>query len=282
MTDLHAVLLGIFQGITEFLPVSSTAHVLIVDKVVFKQDSGAAFTAVMQWGTLLATLLYFRKDILAILLGARTPADADNAETANTAGSANIAGRRLLLPILVGTIPIVIFGVLFKKQIENDLRSLYVIGASMIGFALLLGLAEARHRARRTLADVTVKDGLLVGLFQSLALIPGASRSGTTITGALFTGLDRATAARFSFLLSLPAIFAAGLKELWDYHKQIAAMDLARPLIIATVVSFVVGWYSIDWLLRFLKSHSTYGFIIYRIAVGLALVLMVYQGLIKQ
>jgi undecaprenyl-diphosphatase len=273
MSDLHAVLLGIVQGITEFLPISSTAHLLIADKVIRGQDTGAAFTAVMQWGTLLATLVYFRKDILAILFGGKSE---------DGTGPASGADRRLLIPIIVGTIPVVIVGVLFKKKIEGELRSLYVVGVSMIVFALLLALAEARHRSRRQLEDVTVKDGLLVGLFQCLSVIPGASRSGTTITGALFTGLDRATAARFSFLLSLPAIFGAGLKELWDERHAMAAMDMTRPLIIATVVSFVVGWFSIDWLLKFLRNRPTYVFIAYRVVVGVALLLMVYQGVIKQ
>lgn len=262
MTDLQAVVMGFVQGATEWLPVSSTAHLRIVSALLGWKDAGAAFTAVIQWGTLLAALFYFRRDILAILFGPR----ADGPD-----GGSGQADRRLLLPILIGTLPVVVCGVLFKKQIEHELRSLYVIAGSLIVFALLLAFAERRQSARREMGTITVADGLLVGIGQAFALIPGASRSGTTITAALFAGLERATAARFSFLLSLPAVFAAGAKELLDHRHEIAAQHMGRPLIIATVVAFLVGLASIDWFLKFLKNHPTYGFIVYRLLLGAAL-----------
>jgi undecaprenyl-diphosphatase len=265
MTDLQAVLLGVVQGVTEFLPISSTAHLYLVDRLVFGKDTGAAFTAIIQLGTLLATLLYFRKDIAAIVSGR------------------DEAFRRLRLPILAGTVPIVVAGLLLKKHIEGPWRSLPVVTGAMLLFAVLLALAEKLHRERKQLADVSLKDGLLVGLWQAFALIPGASRSGTTITGALFTGLERSTAARFSFLLSLPAIFLAGAKELFDVLKGSAAGAPleARPVIIATVVAFVVGWLSIDWLLKFLRRYPTYAFVAYRLALGALLLSLFYSGVIR-
>jgi undecaprenyl-diphosphatase len=151
----------------------------------------------------------------------------------------------------------------------------------MIVFALILAVAERSHKANRGLNEVTLRDGLLVGIGQAFALVPGASRSGTTITAALFAGLERSTAARFSFLLSLPAIFAAGAKEFWDYHDQILASNLGRPMFIATVVAFVVGLASIDWLLKFLRTHPTTVFILYRIAVGLAILSLLAAGMIR-
>ncbi len=272
MTDFQAVILGIVQGVTEFLPISSNAHLKIVPVFLGWQDPGAAFVAVCQWGTLLATLIYFRNDILQILLAKRSASpDADERQI----------GIHLLIPIIVGTIPVVVFGLLLRKQIEREFRSLYIMAGCMIFFALLLWLAEAQHRARKSLSEVSVADGLFVGVGQAFALIPGASRSGTTITAALFTGLERAAAARFSFLLSLPAIFAAGLFELWTKRHDIATSGMTRPLVIATVVSFVVGWASIDWLMKFLKHHPTHVFIAYRLLVGLALLALLLSGRIQ-
>ena len=273
MTDFQAIVLGIVQGVTEFLPISSNAHLKIVPVLLGWQDPGAPFVAVCQWGTLLATLIYFRKDIINILAGKGGGPEGD--------GSA-APDRRLIIPIIVGTIPVVILGLLLKHRIENEFRSLYLIAGSMIFFALLLALAEARKSSRKKIDDVTATDGLLVGLGQVCALIPGASRSGTTITAALLAGFDRAAAARFSFLLSLPAIFGAGLLELMNKGHAIASMHMARPLVIATVVSFFVGWASIGWLMRYLKNNPTYGFIVYRLIVGFALLGLLASGRIKE
>jgi undecaprenyl-diphosphatase len=277
MNDFQAAVLGFIQGATEFIPISSTAHLRIIPSLLGWEDPGAAFTAVIQWGTLLAALVYFRKDILNILLGNKGPKTDDPASQSD---------QRLLVPILVGTIPIVVLGLLLKHKIEHEFRGLTVIAVSMIGFAILLGIAEQRQKAKRQMGDITVKDGLIVGIAQAFSLIPGASRSGTTITGALFIGLERSTAARFSFLLGLPAIFGAGAKELYDAvkHKGEAASPYAasamhaRPLIIAIVVAFIVGWFSIDWLLKFLRKNPTYVFIVYRIIAGLAILALASSG----
>jgi len=270
MTDFHAVVLGIVQGLSEFLPISSTAHILLVDKLFFGQDSGAAFTAVIQWGTLLATLIYFRKDIANILFRQKISGESENQTDSH-----------LLMPIIIGTIPVVIFGLLLKHKIEHQFRSLWIVIFSMVFFAVLLGLVEKMYKAKREMGSITNKDGLLVGLAQACALIPGASRSGSTLTGAMAIGLERSTAARFSFLLSLPAVFAAGAKELWDVRHDLSAAGGARPLVIATVVSFVVGWIAIDWLLKFLRKHPTYVFVAYRIVLGVVLAGLLASGTIK-
>jgi undecaprenyl-diphosphatase len=271
MTDLHAAVLGIVQGFSEFLPISSTAHILLVDKLFFGQDSGAAFTAVIQWGTLLATLIYFRNDIVNILFRRKPASEEDGGQT----------DQHLLTPIVVGTIPVVVLGLLLKHRIEHQFRSLWVVIFSMVFFAILLGIAEWMYRARRDMGSVTTKDGLLVGLAQACALIPGASRSGTTLTGAMMVGLERSTAARFSFLLSLPAVFGAGAKELWDVRHNLASAGGARPLVIATIFAFIVGWATIDWLLKFLRRHPTYVFIVYRIVLGFLLAGLLASGVIK-
>lgn len=261
MTDWQAVVYGVVQGATEWLPISSTAHLRIVPALLGWPDAGAAFTAVIQLGTLLAALVYFRRDIWAIVTGGKSK-DAEG-----------VADRRLLVPIVIGTLPIIVFGLAFRHQIEGPLRSLWVIAGSQIVFALLLAVAESyRNRlTARPMEGVTLKDGLMVGLGQAFALIPGASRSGTTITAALFQGLERGTAARFSFLLSLPAVFLAGVKEFWDNRHAISASGETTPIVIATLVAFVVGLASIHWFLRFLRSHSTLVFIGYRLVLGVLL-----------
>jgi len=262
MTDWHAIALGFLQGFSEWLPISSTAHLAVALRLFGLSDAeglGAAFTAVTQLGSVLAALVYFRKDILNVLL--RSPSSAGQQDP-------NRADRRLLLPIAVGTIPVVVCGVLFRHAIEGQLRSMTVISSSMITFGVILAWAESRASGRRNISSVSVYDGLAVGIGQAFSLIPGASRSGTTITAALAIGLERATAARFSFLLSLPAITAAGLFELIQRRHDIAAAGMTRATVLATVVAFVVGWASIDFLLKFLRRHPTYVFVVYRVVVG--------------
>lgn len=263
MTLWQSILLGIIQGLTEFLPISSTAHLRIVPALLGWDDPGAAFTAVIQLGTLLAVLAYFRHDIVSITLGL-------------------FRGEKMGWMIAVGTIPIVAFGLLFKHQIETSLRSLYVIAAAMIGLALVLALAEWVTRRRQTLRgmeQVGWRDAIVVGLAQAVALIPGSSRSGCTITGGLFMGFDRATAARFSFLLSLPSVFAAGVFELVKEREALlSSQDGIVNLIVATVVSGIVGYASIAFLLGYLKKHTTWLFIIYRLALGLALLALLSAG----
>jgi undecaprenyl-diphosphatase len=272
MTDIQAAFLGFVQGATEFLPVSSTAHIYLADKLMFGKDSGAAFTAIIQLGTLLAALIYFRKDIFGILF---RKAGSDEASGAD---------RRLLLPIAVGTVPIVVAALLMKGWIETEFRSPFVVAGSMIFFAVLLAVAEKTYAARKQMGDLRLKDGLVVGFAQMFALIPGASRSGTTITGALFAGIERSTAARFSFLLSLPAILGAALmemKHLFGREAESLSTLPARPLIVATAVSFMVGYASIDWLLKFLRRSPTYGFVVYRLILGVVILVMALQGAVK-
>jgi len=269
---LQAVIIGIVQGLTEFLPISSTAHVRIVPELLGWQDPGAAFTAVIQLGTLLAVFVYFRKDIVRVF-GAWVKGYRDQA--------ARDQDYRLAWAVVYGTIPVVVFGLLLKDYIGDDFRSLYVIAWALIGLALLLGLAEKIAKHVRPLESVQVRDGWIVGFFQALAIIPGVSRSGSTITGALFLGFDRESAARLSFLLSIPAISMAGIFELVSERHELAHVGVA-PVFIATVAAFVSGYASIEFLLRFLRTRSTFVFIAYRIALGALLLTMLAHGVLKQ
>jgi len=258
----HAIVLGIVQGLTEFLPISSTGHLRIVPAFLGWEDPGAAFTAVTQLGTMAAVLLYFRRDLLAIVrgffAGLRDPAARHTQEF------------KLALLIVVGTIPISILGFLFKDQIKSGARSLYVIGAALIVFGLVLLAAERASRRERELDSLTTRDGVIIGLAQALALIPGVSRSGATISAGLFLNFDRAAAARYSFLLSIPAVVLSGLFELKDVGEGGGAGLAATA--VATVLAFVVGYASIALLLRYLVTHSTRVFVAYRLLLG-ALVL---------
>lgn len=266
MNDLQALVLGFVQGFTEWLPISSTGHLRVVPELLgwsFDQQLLTAFTAISQFGTLLAAIIYFRHDIIAIITGR---------------GREGEAGRKLLVPVIVGTIPVVFLGLLLHKVIEGQFRSLTVVASSMIGFALVLAWSERRASQSRGIADVTLMDGLAVGIGQAFSLIPGASRSGTTMTAAMACGFERATAARFSFLLSLPAVFAAGAYEMVKVRHSLAGAGMMRPTIIATVVAFAVGWATIDWLLKFLKTQPTTVFVVYRIVVGSAVLALLAAG----
>lgn len=274
MTDLQAIILGCLQGFSEWLPISSTAHLAVALRLFGLSDAGghgAAFTAVSQLGSVLAALVYFRKDIVAVLA---RPANGSQ-------GDPDAADRRLLWPIVVGTVPVVICGVLLERYITGPFRSMIVVAGSMISFGLILAWAEKRAPQRRRLESVTVWDGLAIGIGQAFSLIPGASRSGTTITAALAAGFERRTAARFSFLLSLPAITAAGLYELLRHRSDLAAANLMRPMALATVFAFVVGWASIDFLMKFLRRNPTYVFVAYRVFVGALILAMVLGGRIE-
>jgi undecaprenyl-diphosphatase len=263
---IEAIVLGIVQGLTEFLPISSTAHLRIVPAFFGWEDPGAAFTAVTQLGTMVAVLAYFRADLWRIarawtlsVLRRERPADLD---------------ARLGWYIVIGTVPIAIFGVLFERQIETGARSLYLMGTTLILLGLVLLLAERVGSRRRPLEDIRLREGVVVGFAQAAALIPGVSRSGATISAGLFLGLDRQAAARFSFLLSVPAVVLSGL-------FQLAGIVRGDPgesgglvgLIVATLLAFLVGYASIAFLLRYLASHSTVVFVVYRVALG-ALVLV--------
>ncbi len=278
MDILQAIILGIVQGLTEFLPISSTAHLRIVPALLGWSDPGAAFTAVIQIGTLAAVLIYFYQDILRI-----------SGATLNalvTRKFVETEDARMGLMMILATVPIVVAGVLFKSWIETTLRSLYVISAAMILLALALMLAEwLVHRRQltgekqRELSDLTFLDGTVVGLAQCIALIPGSSRSGVTITGGLFLGMTRETAARFSFLLSLPSVFAAGVYQLVKEREALlSSQENVVSLVVATLVSGVVGYASIAFLLGYLKKNSMYLFIVYRIALGVMLLALIAVG----
>lgn len=270
MSILQAVVLGIVQGITEFLPISSTAHLKIVPALLGWGDPGAAYSAVIQLGTVAAVLVYFRKDLLeltvAFIEGLKKKKPFEDEKS------------RLAWFVGLGTIPIVVCGFAFKTIIKNELRSLWVISASMIILALVLFVVERVAKHQREIHQLTLKDGIIIGLWQALALIPGSSRSGTTITGGLAQGLKRADAARYSFLLSIPSTTLAGLYEL--YKDVLKAPEKPSLMLIAvgTAVSFVVGMGAIAGLLRFLRTRSMLVFVGYRLALGLLLIWLLHSG----
>jgi undecaprenyl-diphosphatase len=263
----HDFVLGVVQGLTEFLPISSTAHLKVVPVLLGWGDPGVAVTAVIQLGSIVAVLAYFRRDLQQVLAATLQ---------ALRQGSWQAPEARLGLAIALGTLPIVLAGLAIKALLpdfdNSPLRSLPVIGVVSIAMALLLALAEQLGCRRRQLRDVRVRDGLLVGFAQALAVIPGVSRSGSTLTASLFDGWRRADAARFSFLLGIPAITLAGLVELKDaLHQPMAGGVL--PLLVGVLSATVVSWLAIAWLLRFLQNHSTWWFVGYRLIFGLGLLL---------
>jgi undecaprenyl-diphosphatase len=259
----QAIVLGIVQGLTEFLPISSSGHLRIVPAFLGWEDPGAAFTAVIQLGTMAAVLLYFRQDLVRI-------ATAWLASLRDPARRAELDAR-LGWYLVLGTVPIVIFGVAFSDQIENGARDLYLIGTMLIVFGLVLLAAEALSRRERDISTITRRDAVAVGFAQALALVPGVSRSGATISAGLLLGFDRVSAARFSFLLSVPAVVLSGLYELKDVLNGTAegAVGVA-PTAAATVLAFITGYASIAFLLRFLTTHTTAVFVGYRVLLGSA------------
>ncbi|MGH2690240.1 MAG: undecaprenyl-diphosphate phosphatase, partial [Actinomycetota bacterium] len=268
MTPVEAAILGIVQGLTEFLPISSSGHLEIVGQMMGDRP-GAAFIAVIQLGTMAAVLLYFRKDLLGITRGFLRGLRDKGARTTTE--------WRLAWYIAAGTIPIGLLGVAFEQRIEAG-QTLRLIATMLIALGLLLLVAERVGRRTRGLDSLTLKDSLVIGAAQAAALIPGVSRSGSTITAGLFLGLDRPTAARFSFLLSIPAVVLSGVFQLGD----IGGPGSAGPTqtVIATVLAFVSGYAAIAGLLKFLATHSTLVFVAYRVVVGvLVLVLVGTDGL---
>ena len=259
MSWLEAIVLGIAQGLTEFLPISSTAHLRIIPAFAGWEDPGAYFTAVVQLGTMAAVVIYFWRDLVRIVrtwfLSLRRPELRGELDA------------RMGWYVIVATIPIVIFGVAFRDQIENGARNLYLIGVTLIVLGLILLVADRTARLARGVDDVTMRDAVWVGLAQALALIPGTSRSGATITAGLFLGLKREAAARFSFLLSVPAIVLSGLYGLLEIFTGSDDVSLG-PLAVATVFAFVFGYISIAFLLRFLATHSMLVFVVYRVVLG--------------
>ena len=268
MDFLRAVVLGVVQGLTEFLPISSTAHLRIVPALFGWDDPGAAFTAVVQLGTMAAVVIYFWSDLWRI--GTTWLRSLRDGELRHELDA------RMGWYLIVGTVPIAIFGLAFKDQITTGARDLRLIGSTLILLGLVLLVAEKVGRRVKTLHDLKSRDGIAIGLAQSLALVPGVSRSGSTITAGLFLGYTREDAARYSFLLSIPAVVLSGLFELKDVGS--GGSYGAGPTIVATLLAFVVGYASIAWLLRYLVHHSTAVFVAYRVGLGVLLLVLVATG----
>lgn len=269
MGIVEAVVLGIVQGITEWLPISSTGHLRVIPALLGWSDPGAAFTAVIQLGTVLAVLLYFGRDLLrAISVWARSLTNSEFRKTPDA---------KLGWGVFWGTLPVIAAALIFQDAIEGSLRSLYVIATTLILFGLAMAWADRKLVGQKTLEGVTVRDGIIVGLFQCLSLIPGMSRSGSTMVGAYAAGFDRASAARYSFMLSVPSIVAAGLYSFLKHRKEITG-DLMMPTLVATGVSFAVGYATIAWLIKFLQKRGLGVFVGYRITLGVLLIVLLQTG----
>ena len=270
MSIFEAVVLGLIQGLTEFLPISSSAHLRVFAAFFNWPDPGAAFTAVSQIGTELAVVLYFRKRIWAILTTwCRSLVDRDLRGDVNA---------RMGWYIIIGTIPIGVLGLLLEDQIDGVFRDLRLIALNLIVFGLILGVVDRMARRHKEVEDLTLKRGLTFGLFQTLALIPGVSRSGATITGGRMMGFTRPAAAEFAFLLALPAVFASGLYKMLDIGGDEYAGWGAT--IVGTIVAFVVGYVVIAWLMRFITTNSFMPFVYYRVALGVLILALVYFGVL--
>ena len=274
MNLLEAIVLGIVQGLTEFLPVSSSAHQRIVPALLGWEDPGAAFTAVTQLGTEAAVLIFFRHEIVAIastwLRSLRNPELRSD------------PNARLGWYLIVATVPIGVLGLAFETQIENGARNLWLIGTVLIVFALVLGWADRVGRHERTIEQLSTRDGVLIGLAQSLALIPGVSRSGATMSAGLLLGLQRPAAAKFGFLLAIPAVVASGVFQLEGIISGEEGGD--EPFVyvaLATLVAFAVGYAAIAWFLRYLAHHSVRIFVIYRVLLGSLVLVLVAVGAIS-
>lgn len=273
MSWLQVIVLSIVQGLTEFLPVSSSGHLRIVSELFWGEDAGASFTAVIQLGTELAVLVYFAKDIWRIL-------------TAWFAGLFDKAKRefdyRMGWMVIAGTIPVGLAGVLLKDLIRENFRNLWITATVLILFSLVFILAERRGKKSRGFEELTMKDAVLMGLWQCLALIPGVSRSGGTISGGLFLNLDREVATRFSFLLAIPAVLASGLFSLPDaFDPQAGQAASGMQLLVGSGIGFVVGYISIAWLLKFVSNHSFAWFAAYRIPLGVIVMILLGTGVMQ-
>jgi undecaprenyl-diphosphatase len=268
---VQAIVEGVVQGLTEFLPISSTAHLRIVPAMLGWPDPGAAFTAVVQLGTMAAVLLYFRADLWQIarawLAGLRDPAERRTLDS------------RLGWYIVLGTIPVAVLGLAFKDPIEHQFRNLYLVGAALIAFGLVMLYVDETSKRARGIDSLHAGDGAFIGVAQALALVPGVSRSGSTITAGLWRGLDRPAAARYSFLLSVPAVVLSGLFELRHVGGAGGAPIGATAL--ATILAFVVGYASIAFLLRYLARHTLGVFVAYRLVLGTLVIALAAAGAIS-
>ena len=266
----QAVILGLLQGLTEFLPISSSAHLLVFSQFFGWTDPGAAFTAVTQIGTETAVILYFWHDIIRII-GAwfgqyRRPETRRDPDV--------VIGWFVIL----GTIPISVLGLLFSDQIETVARNLWLVAGTLIGFGLILGIADRTARLVKPITSLTVRDGLIYGLAQALALIPGVSRSGATISAGLFMGYTREAATRYAFLLAIPAVLASGFYQALDIGQDPAVAW--GPTILATVIAFGVGYAVIAWLIRYVSTKSYMPFVIYRIGLGALVAILLLTGVL--
>jgi undecaprenyl-diphosphatase len=274
MSWVQVIVLAILQGLTEFLPVSSSGHLAIASRVFFTEDAGASFTAVTQLGTEVAVLAYFARDIGRILKA--------------WFNGLFVAAHRsadywLGWWVIIGTIPIGVFGLLFKDEIRTGARNLWLIAIALIVFSAVIAAAEYYGRQVRRVEQLTWKDSIIVGLAQCLALVPGVSRSGATISAGLFLGMDRELAARFGFLLAIPAVFASGLFSLPDaFHPVGEGMSATGPqLLAATLIALIVGFVAVAWFLRFLVRHSMYWFVGYRVLLGTVVLILLGTGVVS-
>lgn len=274
MSWLQVVVLSIVQGLTEFLPISSSAHLAIVSRIFFSADAGASFTAVSQLGTEAAVLVYFARDIGRILKawfnGLLVKAHRDNID------------YRMGWYVIIGSIPIGVFGLLFKDEIRSSVRNLWVVATAMLVFSAVIAAAEYYGRQTRHIEHLTWRDGLLVGIAQCLALVPGVSRSGATISAGLFLGLDRELSARFGFLLAIPAVFASGLFSLPDaFHPVTEGMSATGlQLLVSVLIAFVIGFAAVAWLLHFVAHHAMYWFVGYRVVLAVVVMALLGTGVV--
>jgi undecaprenyl-diphosphatase len=268
---LHAIVEGVVQGLTEFLPISSTAHLRIVPALLGWGDPGAAFTAVVQLGTMAAVLIYFRADLWRIarawLASLRDPAERRTLDA------------RLGWYIVLGTIPVAVLGLAFKDPIEHQFRNLYLVGAALIVFGLAMAYVDETSKRERGIDSLHARDGAFIGVAQALALIPGVSRSGATISAGLWRGLDRPAAARYSFLLSVPAVVLSGLFEL--RHIGGGGQASVGATVLAVLLAFVTGYASIAFLLRYLARHTLGVFVAYRVLLGTLVIVLTAVGAIS-
>ncbi|MET0450243.1 MAG: undecaprenyl-diphosphate phosphatase [Mycobacterium sp.] len=274
MSWLQVIVLAVLQGLTEFLPVSSSGHLAIASRLFFADDAGASFTAVTQLGTEAAVLVYFAKDIGRILVA--------------WFGGLRDAARRsadywLGWWVIIGTIPICVLGLLFKDQIRSGVRNLWIVAIALIVFSFVIAAAEYYGKQTRKVESLTWKDSVIVGLAQCLALVPGVSRSGATISAGLFLGQTREVAARFGFLLAIPAVLASGLFSLPDAFAPVTeGMSATGPqLTVSIIVAFVVGYAAVAWFLRFLVRHGMYWFVGYRIVLGVVVLILLGTGVLQ-
>lgn len=271
LTWLQAIILGISQGLTEFLPISSSAHTLILSRLINWQDPGAAFTAVTQFGTEAAVIIYFWHDIKAIVL--TWSASLRNKDLRGNPDA------RMGWYVIVGTLPIAVLGIVFKSSIETTARNLWVVAVALIFMGLVLGFADATAKHIHAQEHINAGRAILLGIGQALALIPGVSRSGATITFGLLMGLKREVAARYSFLLAVPAVLASALLEAKDIGKDTFVNWPAT--IVATLVAFAVGYAVISTLMNYIKTNSFKPFVWYRIVLGLCLIVLILFGVVS-